>query len=217
MTGRFSSASWANKSLQIAVIGLGGTGRGIAEMLCLYGHNVTVWDGDIVEEHNCLPQGYFKRFIGQKKVTAFKHQLILQYPGFDIKCNGLENMFSETSNLIGYNIVIACVDNFATRRLITGALNGQSAYIDTRMLAENFEIYYFKKGFENIDTLAWYMETIEGNDAETIVPCTYRQTIHVSKILHGIVIGMVNQHILGIDIPKKTTYDALLNIWHYDT
>jgi len=72
---RYKSAIWADYKLPITIVGLGGVGKGVAVNLALNGHDLEVYDGDTVEMHNCIPQGYYPTQIGMKKTEALKQEL----------------------------------------------------------------------------------------------------------------------------------------------
>ena len=72
---RYKSAIWADHQLPITIVGLGGVGKGVAVNLALNKHNLLVYDGDTVEEHNCIPQGYYPTQIGMMKTEALKQEL----------------------------------------------------------------------------------------------------------------------------------------------
>lgn len=204
---RFSGTAWANKQANILIVGAGGTGHGIAQILALYGHHITVMDDDIVEVHNCIPQGYSQKEIGNSKVNAFQKMLMTKYPYETLNISILQ----ERGSFFGfkdYDIIISCVDNFETRRSIIATMPRATCYIDTRLLAEYLEIYYFKDKSQ-ID--ADYIENISGPDGE-YVACTNRQTLHFAQILHGLTVNIVNQHLTNLpSIPRLITFTGILN------
>lgn len=204
---RFSGTAWANNQLNILIVGLGGTGHGIAQTLALYGHNITVADDDIVEEHNCIPQGYSQKEIGNHKVEAFRKMLTLKYPYEVLNIKLLTERLSNF-HYPSMDMIISCVDNFQTRKRIVETIPDGVAYIDTRLLAEYLEIYYFKDKSQIDDA---YMESISGEDGQ-YVACTNRQTLHFAQILHGLTVNTVNQHIMNLPtIPRLITFTGILN------
>ena len=69
---RFKGADYMQlKSIpNILLVGAGGIGNGVATKLLDLGYSFTIMDGDQVELHNCIPQGYNISNLGQKKVDA---------------------------------------------------------------------------------------------------------------------------------------------------
>jgi hypothetical protein len=221
---RYSGAIWSDIVSNILVVGIGGTGRGIAEMLSLYGHNVTVVDDDVVEQHNCIPQGYGQHTIGVDKVQALNIEILDKYPYETVNLSLTKSTIqSSLINVRNFDIVISCVDNFDTRKYIVERFqqfNPLCGFIDTRLLAEYFEIIQYPT-FHDVDDE--YMESINAVDSDEYVACTYRQTRHIAIILHGLVINMINMMITNKDkktqifkVPKKIKFSAALNKFDYD-
>jgi len=111
LTSRFSGCPWY-ESKDISVIGLGGVGRGVAETLFLQGHNITVWDKDSTEIHNCVCQGYQQEYIGWKKVDAFRSQMT-KFVGDVSNLKAIADFWNLGNSL--QPIVVACPDNCNTR------------------------------------------------------------------------------------------------------
>ena len=137
---RYKSAIWADYKLPITIVGLGGVGKGIAVNLALNGHNLEVYDGDTVEMHNCIPQGYYPTQIGMKKTAALQQELDF-YPT-EVYYNGF---YWENHWLRGN--VIACPDKMNVRvdmfnEWFDREQINDNFFIDIRMLAEYFEIYF---------------------------------------------------------------------------
>ena len=107
---RYKSAIWADYKLPITIIGLGGVGKGVAVNLALNGHRLNIYDGDTVEQHNCIPQGYHPTQIGMKKTDAIKQELDF-YP--DINVDYCDYYWLNGNHTC--NNVIACPDKMLVR------------------------------------------------------------------------------------------------------
>ena len=58
-------------SQQIAIIGVGAVGKEVLRTLACNGaQNMTIYDFDTVELHNCTTQGYYESDVGRPKVEA---------------------------------------------------------------------------------------------------------------------------------------------------
>ena len=137
---RYKSAIWADYKLPITIVGLGGVGKGVAVNLALNGHDLEVYDGDTVEMHNCIPQGYYPTQIGMKKTAALQQELDF-YPT-EVYYNG----FYWDRGYLRDNI-IACPDKMDVRVKMFDLWydkyhDNNNFFIDIRMLAEYFEIYF---------------------------------------------------------------------------
>lgn len=61
---------------QIAIIGVGAVGREVGRTLACNGaKNITIFDFDTVEEHNCSTQGYHDADIGRPKVECTAEEM----------------------------------------------------------------------------------------------------------------------------------------------
>lgn len=209
---RYKSAIWADYNLPITIVGLGGVGKGIAVNLALNGHNLGVYDGDTVEMHNCIPQGYYPTQIGMKKTVALKQELDF-YPT-DVSYN---DVYWDEHYL--RNNVIACPDKMDVRvkmfeKWYNRVHDNNYFFIDIRMLAEYFEIYFITS--DNRHKLKEEYRTKALSDVEPApVNCTFTQTRYVANMCHGKVVELINKHIVNIktniqvyDIPLYTRYDA---------
>jgi hypothetical protein len=87
-------------------------------------------------------------------------------------------------------------------------------FIDIRMLAEYFEIYFITANNRNAVREEY---TTKGLSDEEPAPvnCTFTQTRYVANMCHGKVVELINKHIVNIktntivyDIPLYTRYDA---------
>lgn len=209
---RYKSAIWADYDLPITIVGLGGVGKGVAVNLALNGHNLEVYDGDTVEMHNCIPQGYYPTQIGMKKTAALKQEL--DYYPTDVNYN---NFYWDEHTLL--NNVIACPDKMDVRvkmfeQWYIKVHDNNHFFIDIRMLAEYFEIYFITS--DNRHKLKEEYRTKALSDVEPApVNCTFTQTRYVANMCHGKVVELINKHIVNIktniqvyDIPLYTRYDA---------
>ncbi|NBW16506.1 MAG: hypothetical protein EBR82_51845 [Caulobacteraceae bacterium] len=210
---RYKSAIWADYKLPITIVGLGGVGKGVAVNLALNGHSLQVYDGDTVEMHNCIPQGYYPTQIGMKKTDALKQELDF-YPN-----NVLYNNYYWDNSFTLERNVIACPDKMDVRvKMFNDWVNDYHCdndfFIDIRMLAEYFEIYFISSD-NNDDVIKEYTTKGLSNEEPAPVNCTFTQTRYVANMCHGKVVELINKHIVNIktntivyEIPLYTRYDA---------
>ena len=104
----------------IAVIGCGGTGSLLAEMLCrlLTGTPATLLlvDPDRVEEHNLLRQNFLPNEVGQPKSRVLAQRLSNNFRrSVGYSENDCRDLFETALFAHRYNLVIGCVDNALAR------------------------------------------------------------------------------------------------------
>lgn len=217
---RFSDAMWASVQFddKITIGGLGGIGHGLALQLGAYDHDINLYDMDVVEPHNCIPQGYRVNQIGLTKAEAtmddiyqyYRHERISSYTD-KISRNSLVS-----------TICFACFDNMEARRSMFESWKSRDdrkLFVDGRLLAEYFQVYFVQLGMEDR-----YESTLFSDSEVEMESCTYKQTKHVSTILHAHIISMFNlwklQYYKGLklrNIPFLSTYDARILNWSYES
>jgi PRTRC genetic system ThiF family protein len=133
------------RPIKILVVGAGGTGSAFLTQLPFlhqallawghpYGLQVTVMDGDVVSETNCVRQSFSRADVGQNKATVMVGCINLFY-GLD--WDAIPSYFSKDQYLgqrERYDFVVGCVDTRAARREITAAVthrdDNTSYYLD---------------------------------------------------------------------------------------
>lgn len=127
----------ADKSV-LHIIGCGSVGSTIAENLARCGlTNFTLWDFDVVENHNIVNQMFRQQDVGKLKVSALKDLLVDINPecAETVKCmpRGWQGKM-----LSGY--IFLCVDNIELRRKIVEQ-HMENQYVKA--------VYDFRTGLEN--------------------------------------------------------------------
>ena len=213
---RFKGADYMQlKSIpDILLVGAGGIGNGVATKLLDLGYSFTIMDGDQVELHNCIPQGYNISNLGQKKVDAiirnyqdrFKVSIPLE------QVNTVPEMFPYL-DIIG-PITISAVDSIEVRKEIFEKWREQEdrlLFLDGRMLAEFFQVFAITKENEN-----WYYnkylvsDAAQSSDLE-VGECTNQQNSFVAGILHGTIIQKLVNYLTDKPFSKLTTYNGLVD------
>lgn len=137
-------------SVKILLIGAGGIGNPMAKMLASVGFvNVTIMDGDIVEQHNVLPQGYKLGDIGRSKAEALVDEVFLSTGN---RYTPLHEMYDEKTDTSVYDIIISAVDNQKTRIILADRIQAP-LLIDARMVLGKFHVYIidFREGVNRKD------------------------------------------------------------------
>lgn len=115
-----------NQTVKVAVIGAGGTGShvltGLAQLhyaMVALGHpgglDVKVFDADTVSETNVGRQMFFPSDIGQNKASVLIQRINM---AMGLDWEAVPQRLTQKSSLNGYDLVIGCVDNRSTRKII---------------------------------------------------------------------------------------------------
>lgn len=211
---RYHNAPWYKNKKDIIVGGCGGIGRGLIVELAKLNHNITVYDYDIVEEHNCKPQGFRRFYIGSSKVKALQSELK------NFNCNiSYSRDFYDPSDV--EPVMISAFDNMKARKQMFEAWKSQEnreLFIDGRMLAEQFQVFVVTPGREE----EYEAHLFDDSEVEN-EPCTFKQTGFVASIIHGYITALfcnflVNQeHDENIrNVPFFSEYISSLNYWRYE-
>jgi PRTRC genetic system ThiF family protein len=129
------------RSMQILVVGAGGTGSAIVMGLSYlhqamrawghaYGLEVTLMDGDTVSETNCVRQPFSWSDVGQNKATILINRINLFW---GTKWSAQPACFDETTLRANHDrnpdLLIGCVDSRAARGVIDRSVCKKSSYV----------------------------------------------------------------------------------------
>lgn len=156
-TTRFSGADWATELHHIMLVGCGGIGSWTLFNLSRIGHDVTVLDGDSVDQTNVHGGQMFRTSdIDQPKVFAMKS--VCRDFGCINQIDGLASNFGEGDSE-GFPIVITGLDNMAARKLV---------YEDWKkhLTPENSKLAILIDGRLTMEM--WEILTVRGDDKEAM-------------------------------------------------
>lgn len=136
-------------NLNILIIGAGSTGSFVAFTLAKMGiENIKVVDYDKIEEHNLPNQYYRVKDIGKFKVDALK-EIIKDFSDVEIDIENTKIDKDYSFEVDMNTIVINCVDNIESRKIMAESLKGFPVkIIDTRFGGEGYSIHYYNSGEE---------------------------------------------------------------------
>lgn len=176
-TALFDPQSFSDK--HITIIGLGNIGSHVALSLARMGiRRFTLFDPDIIENHNLSSQSYTRRSIGMAKVDAIKEQII----DIDalIEVTALKEKY--TPGTTATDIIIIGVDSLEARRNISESLIKNTytgMIIDGRIGGEQLEVYTCSTPQD------WQQTIPKGKAAPDI--CGGQYICYVSVIIGGLI------------------------------
>lgn len=207
---RFKDADFMKVQEEILLVGLGGIGNGVGQKLLDCNQHLVIFEPDIIDEHNCIPQGYFLEHVNLRKIDAFKHIASKRFVG-EVTVEHYDELYDENS--IAYPIMVAAVDNYKTRQIMFHnwkQQSGRKLFVDGRMLAEWFQIFAITPETED-----WYEETYLKNlddSMEEAGLCTYQQTSFVASIIHGMIVQKILNFITDKPIKPFYEYNGIIDL-----
>ena len=194
----------------VTVIGCGAVGSFTVLTLAKMGiTDITVYDGDNVEEHNLPVSWYRPDHVGMNKTDAL-WDVLVDFTGVELKANAYHY---ERETLRG--IVICCVDSMDTRLELWREVKKfePELYIDTRMGAEVGKVHVVHPSLPN--SCRKYEEDLYPSSEAFHAPCTAKATIYcaaglaayvgatvagyaVGRQVRGVIVDWVNQEVLRV-------------------
>lgn len=188
----------------INIIGAGAIGSFTALSLAKMGfNNITVYDNDKIDVENMNCQFFRFSDIGKYKTEAL-FELIKDFTKTEISyITGLW----ENKPLEG--IVIAAVDNMATRKAILeahfGANPNTKLIVDARMSAEQ-ALLYTVNPFSTKDKES-YSKSLYSDSEAIQERCTAKSTIYTVNIIAGMIVTAVKGFLVDNKCPKNSMID----------
>lgn len=185
------------------VIGVGAVGRQVALQLAAMGVPwLQLIDFDRVEVVNLAPQGYLEEDLGHTKVEATAGLCRRLNSQIDIQI--IPDRFRRSLE-IG-NIVFACVDSIATRRLLWEAVRDRaSLFIDGRMAAEVLRVL----AVHDQASGQHYATTLFSVEQAYAGACTAKSTIFTANICAGLMVSRLARWLRRLPIEPDVTINLL--------
>ena len=193
---RFSDAPWIPQGEESCLIGgAGGIGSWLTFFLARAGFKPTVYDFDIVEEHNVGGQLFGKSHVGKKKIEAL-YEMINEFCGVQI--NAFDQAIDENSPI--HHFCFSAFDNMQARKNLferwqkcISNCSVTPLFIDGRLLAEQLQIFCVTP-----DTVDKYYENLFDDAEVEDGPCTFKQTSHCAAMIATHMMGFFTNHIANI-------------------
>lgn len=189
---------------KVVVIGAGGIGSWSVLQLAKLGvRRITVYDDDLVSEHNLSTTPYGRHDIGRKKVFVLK-KLIGSVTGFPI--TAVPKRFTG-SGLGKPDILVSAVDSMDARRMLfkTAIDKKVPFFVDGRIGGEKFRVYAIQPG--KAKDRKKYRKTLVPNHRITPLPCTGQQIIYMGNFVASHISLAVKKWVMhGTYIPEQIVY-----------
>jgi molybdopterin/thiamine biosynthesis adenylyltransferase len=187
------------------LIGAGGIGSVVGLVLVKMGvRDLTVYDPDVIEDHNLPNQTYRIGDVGKPKVEALA-DICRDFAGVDIK--PCQQEFPLPSMPSG--IVISGVDSMKARQDIWDRaikLNPRvQVYIEARMGAQEGRIYTVSPPEPQ------YEASLYSDEEASELPCTARATGYNAFYLGGLVASQVQKVVMGEPTKSEILFDLVSN------
>lgn len=190
-------------SFPIVVIGAGAIGSAAVVTLAKMGcSDITVWDNDVLEEHNVPNQLCKPSMVGKPKLDALQ-ELTEDLTGVLIKA---EYRRYRGQKLRG--VVIAAVDSMDARLDIWKRVKldpDVPLLIDGRMGAEFARIYAIHPcDPEEID---FYESNLYTSSEAEPLPCSARSVVYCPTVVAGFIGTFIKDHATGGELPLEVLLD----------
>jgi len=188
----------------ITVIGAGAIGSAVVVSLAKMGcSDITVWDEDVLADHNIPNQMCLPEYVGFPKVDALAH-LVEMLTGTKIKP---VSRHYRGERLEG--VAITATDSMAARQMVWRALKlkrAVSLFIDARMGAEILRLYALRP--TDLDASEFYEANLYGSDEAEQLPCSARSIIYCPAITGALIAAQVKAFAVGEPVHREVLFDV---------
>jgi len=188
----------------ITIIGVGGIGSLTAWILAKMGcREITLYDPDVVEEHNLPNQFYRLRDVNKLKVRAVKEN-ILQFAQTEVKI--IPELFKGQRDLKG--IVISGVDSMKIRQDIWKKIRYNlniPLYLDGRMGGEIVQVFTIRPS--QLEDIESYENNLFSDEKSSNLPCSAQSIIYSVVVLGGLIASQIKKWIKKEKYSPKISFD----------
>lgn len=189
--------------LPVTIIGAGSIGSTTAVWLGKMGIcNLSVFDDDLIQEHNWSNQMYTEADIGRPKVEAL----------WDV----MEKFCSFTPRIVLQpytdsplsEVTISCVDSMASRKTIWKAVHQQpqvKLYIDARMGLETLMVFALNPMVR--EERVKYGKSLYSDANALQEPCTARTICYTPLMASAVICNLVKRYVNAEGIPAQIVMD----------
>lgn len=201
--------------IPVSVIGAGAVGSFVTLTLAKMGLSaITVFDDDVVDEHN-LPNQFFRELdVGRAKVEALA-ELVQDFTGTGVRAvpRRFDGEASGGEALEG--LVVAAVDSMASRRAVWDAVRTSTSVqrlLDARMGGQVALVHALNPS--SIGDSRRYEATLHSDEEAMPEPCSARAIAYTVLAVSAAIARLVRRHLVGEALPFLTVQDNALG--HFD-
>lgn len=202
-TGIINVKAYRNNT--ITIIGCGAIGSFVAISLAKMGlTNFILFDNDTVLPHNLPNQFFTVDDIDSKKIIATSKHMMLLNPECIIDCY---EKFTNTTK-ITTPIVISCVDNIETRRVIFNTIQKNKKvqlFIDGRMNGLQAQVYAID--MTDVKQVTFYKQSLFSGKQAVQGRCTEKSIIFTVLGISSFICNQIVKALLGKPINNYTILD----------
>jgi molybdopterin/thiamine biosynthesis adenylyltransferase len=200
--------------LHVAIVGAGGIGSNVADVLARMGvMHFTLVDPDTVARENIYPGAFSTGSVGRAKVLAVADHLA---GDLGVTRGNIQTIVSRFNPAVleGAHIVLSGPDNMDARREVWSAFRDtmpdNTLLIDARMGGVGFEVFAVENGDE--ERSIRYNDDVSELDDQPL-PCGEKATAMITHMIGGVVGTIVREFARGATPPFQTFYDADLRLY----
>jgi len=186
----FNPGEFENEKVNI--VGCGGIGSFAAVAVAKMGLSLSLWDGDVVEDHNVPNQFFPHKAVGMNKAEAVA-RLVKAFS--DVNVDAHAKMW-EGEELTG--IVVSAVDSMAGRRSLWEEVKTSPnvpLFIDGRIGGEFVRVISVRP-VNDAFVFGWYEGTLIDDEDAVEFPCTARAVIYVGFQVAATITAIIKQFLV---------------------
>jgi len=201
------------KNKKIAIIGIGGIGSILCELLIRGGFlNLIIIDNDIVELSNIQRQIFFREDIGKYKIDAIENRLIKINPNISINKNKLlvnnKNINEICENV---DLIIDATDNFKIRNIINNfCKENNKDWIYNGAIKSEIVSFIFKYSNKN-KIFNKYLKILKMLDSEETENETFGILASTTFVSASIAYNQILKYFLNIEEYRFIKFDIWKN------
>lgn len=189
------------ESQEIAIIGVGAVGREVARTLACNGaKNLTIYDFDTVEEHNCATQGYHDADINRAKVECTAEEV--RRLNKDINIVAINDRWRPTKDKV-FDAAFFCVDSLSMRAKLFNWFSESAGFIgDSRIGGEQIRLLSVSDEASRLH----YPTTIGSDETAHSDGCHIPMVKHSANIAASMLVQQYIQHLKGMPIYQERIF-----------
>ncbi len=192
------------ESQEIVVIGVGAVGREVVRTLACNGaKNITMYDYDTVELHNCTTQGYHESDVGRPKVDCTKEEVLRINSNINI--DAINDRWRPRKDKT-FKAAFFCVDSLPMREKLFNWFKDSAEFIcDARVGGEQIQLL----SASDDESREHYPKTIGKEENAFEDGCHIPMVKHSANIAASMLVQQYIQWLRGSDIYHDRVFSLM--------